>query len=148
MNKFISLCCLFLLSCIAFSPVMAQTNQELRYQYVMKNLKLDKTTSAKFGPVLKNYLQELKQAKSAYSKLKDKYKDMEKAGTLTNGQAEQLLNAKFDADAKELVVKKKFYTEFKTVLPLKKIYYAFDLANDKKSKVRGESSKNNSDDDE
>ena len=93
MNKFISLCCLFLLSCIAFSPVMSQTNQELRYQYVMKNLKLDKTTSAKFGPVLKNYLQELKQAKSAYSKLKDKYKDMEKAGTLTNGQADILLIA-------------------------------------------------------
>lgn len=145
MNRIISLCCMILLACTVIPSASAQSNQELRYQYVMKNLKLDKSTATKFGPVLKNYLQELKQAKSGHSKLKDKYKDLEKAGTLTNGQAEQLLNAKFDADAKELVVKKKFYAEFKAVLPLKKVYYAFDLANDKKSKVRG-TAKSNDDD--
>ncbi len=133
--------CMLCLACMTGPTAMGQTNRELRYEYVMKNLKLDKQAAAQFGPLLKNYLEELKQAKAAYSKLKDKYKDMEKAGTLTNGQAEQLLNAKFDAEAKELMVKKKFYTEFKAVLPLKKIYYAFDLANDKKSKVQSTSSK-------
>lgn len=148
MNKQIPLCCALLLACATCLPVSAQSNRELRYQYVMKNLKLDKTATAKFGPLLKSYLEELKQAKSGYDKLKDKYKDMEKAGTLTNGQAEQLLNAKFDADAKELAVKKKYYAEFKTVLPLKKVYYAFDLANDKKSKVQGTSSKSKNKDDD
>lgn len=140
MRKTLLLICALALAFATTQPLAAQSNQELRYQYVMKNLKLDKTASAKFGPVLKNYLKELKEAKSGYSKLKDKYKDMEKAGTLTNGQAEQLLNAKFDAETKELAVKKKYYTEFKNVLPLKKVYYAFDLANDKKSKVRGSQS--------
>lgn len=140
MRKTLLLICALALAFATTQPLAAQSNQELRYQYVMKNLKLDKTASAKFGPVLKNYLKELKEAKSGYSKLKDKYKDMEKAGTLTNGQAEQLLNAKFDAETKELAVKKKYYTEFKNVLPLKKVYYAFDLANDKKSKVRGNQS--------
>lgn len=127
-----------LLACLYTNHVMAQTNRELRHQYVMKNLKLDKKTATQFAPLLKQYLDELKVAKSAYDDLKDKYKEMEKAGVITNGQAEQLLNAKFECDAKELVVKKKFYAEWRKVLPLKKVYYAFDLANDKKSKVRGE----------
>lgn len=128
-----------LLLVVAFAmPLRAQSNLELRHQYVMKNLKLNKEQTAKFSPVCKSYLEELKKAKADYDKLKDKYKEAEKSGTLTNGQAEQLLNAKFEAEAKELTVKKKFYEEFKKVLPLKKVYYAFDLANDKKSKVRGE----------
>ncbi len=133
----LGLCCLLCLALVA-PTATAQTNRQLRHAYVMKNLDLSKEQSARFAPVLKAYLDELKEAKSNYDKLKDKYRDMEKAGTLTNSQAEQLLNAKFDADAKELVVKKKFYAEFKKVLPLKKVWYAFDLANDKKSKVRGE----------
>ncbi|MCM1107669.1 MAG: hypothetical protein NC388_01305 [Clostridium sp.] len=129
---------MLLLVAVLAIPACAQSNLELRHQYVMKNLKLNKELSAKFSPVCKSYLEALKQAKSGYSKLKDKYKDAEKNGTLTNGQAEQLLNAKMEADAKELEVKKKYYEEFKKVLPLKKVYYAFDLANDKKSKVKGE----------
>ncbi|MDE7378454.1 MAG: hypothetical protein K2N13_05755 [Paraprevotella sp.] len=137
MNR-ISLWALLLICTTLSTPAMAQSNLELRHQYVMKNLKLNKELTGKFSPVCKNYLEELKIAKSEYSKLKDKYKDAEKNGTLTNGQAEQLLNAKFEADAKELAVRKKYYEEFKKVLPLKKVYYAFDLANDKKSKVKGE----------
>ncbi len=133
----LGLCCLLCLALVSLTAT-AQTNRQLRHAYVMKNLNLNKEQTARFGPVLKAYLDELKEAKSNYDKLKDKYRDMEKAGMLTNSQAEQMLNAKFDADAKELVVKKKFYVEFKKVLPLKKVWYAFDLANDKKSKVRGE----------
>ncbi len=133
----LGLCCLLCLALVS-PTATAQTNRQLRHAYVMKNLNLNKEQTARFGPVLKAYLDELKEAKSNYDKLKDKYRDMEKAGMLTNSQAEQMLNAKFDADAKELVVKKKFYVEFKKVLPLKKVWYAFDLANDKKSKVRGE----------
>lgn len=137
MNR-INLWALLLICTTLSAPTMAQSNLELRHQYIMKNLKLNKELTGKFSPVCKSYLEELKVAKSEYSKLKDKYKDAEKNGTLTNGQAEQLLNAKFEADAKELVVRKKYYEEFKKVIPLKKVYYAFDLANDKKSKVKGE----------
>ncbi len=137
MNR-INLWALLLICTTLSAPAMAQSNLELRHQYVVKNLKLNKELTGKFSPVCKSYLEELKVAKSEYSKLKDKYKDAGKNGTLTNGQAEQLLNAKFEADAKELAVRKKYYEEFKKVLPLKKVYYAFDLANDKKSKVKGE----------
>lgn len=137
MNR-INLWALLLICTTLSAPAMAQSNLELRHQYIVKNLKLNKEQTGKFSPVCKNYLEELKVAKSEYSKLKDKYKDAEKNGTLTNGQAEQLLNAKFEADAKELAVRKKYYEEFKKVIPLKKVYYAFDLANDKKSKVKGE----------
>lgn len=117
--------------------VYAQSGTELRHQYVMKNLKLDKATAEKFSPVCMSFLKEMKEAEAEYDKLKKKYKDMEKGGTLTNSQAEQLINAKLTADEAELAVRRKYVEKFKAVLPLKKVYYAFDLANDKKSKVQG-----------
>ena len=42
-----------------------------------------------------------------------------------------------EADAKELEVKKKYYVEFKKVLKPKKIWYAFDYASEKLSKIEG-----------
>ena len=120
------------------NSMLAQKDKvETRLQHVMNNLKLDKATAAKFQPVCKAFLEEVQNAKSNHSKLKDKYKSMEKAGTLTNAQAEQLLTANLESDTKVLEIRKKYFVEFKKVLPLKKIYYAFDRANDKMSKITG-----------
>lgn len=121
----------------AATPALAQSKLEKRYTYTLRNLKLDKATEAKFGPVLKAYLTEKKAAEKKYDDLKDKYKSAEKAGTLTDAQATQLMDAKLECAAKELEVKKKYYTEFQKVLKPKKVYYAFDYANDKMSKIEG-----------
>jgi len=121
----------------AATPVCAQSKLEKRYAYTLRNLKLDKATEAKFGPVLKAYLTDKKAAEKKYDDLKDKYKSAEKAGTLTDAQATQLLDAKFECAAKELEVKKKYHTEFLKILKPKKAYYAFDYANDKMSKIDG-----------
>ena len=110
---------------------------EKRHAYTLKNLRLDKKTEAAFSPVLMQYLKDKKEANKKYDDLKDKYKAAEKAGTLTDSQATQLLEAKFECDAAEQVVKKRYYEEFKKILKPKKIYYAFDLANDKMSKIDG-----------
>lgn len=118
--------------------VHAQSKLERRYAYTLKNLHLNKETEAKFAPVLKAYLKERKEANDKYDDLKDKYKSAEKAGTITDAQATQLLDAKLECAGRELEVKKKYYVEFAKVLKPKKIYYAFDLAGDKMSKIEGQ----------
>ena len=137
MKRFLFLLTAVVLLSISATPAFAQKKLEKRYEYTLKNLKLNKETEAKFGPVLRAYLTEKKAANEKYDNLKDKYKAAEKAGTLTDSQATQLLEAKFECDAAELEVKKRYYTEFLKVLKPKKVYYAFDLANDKMSKIDG-----------
>ena len=115
----------------------AKTKLEKRYEYTLKNLKLDKQTEAKFAPLLKAYLTERKAANDVYDDVKEKYKAAEKAGTITDAQAKQLMDAKLASETKELEAKKKYYPEFAKVLKMKKVWYAFDLANDKMSKIEG-----------
>ncbi|MBR0272815.1 MAG: hypothetical protein IJQ59_01830 [Bacteroidaceae bacterium] len=131
---------ILLLSAVLLSvstATFAASKLEKRHAYTLKNLNLDKKTEAAFSPILMQYLTEKKAAGKKYDDLKDKYKAAEKAGTLTDGQATQLLEAKFECDAAELEVKKRFYPEFLKVLKPKKVYYAFDLSNDKMSKIEG-----------
>ena len=126
-------------------PAQAGSKLEKRYAYTLRNLKLDKATEAKFGPVFKAYLTEKKAAGKKYDDLKDKYKAAEKAGTLTDAQATQLLDAKFECEAAETAVKTKYYTEFRKILKPKKVYYAFDYSNDKMSKIEGTKADKNDD---
>lgn len=137
MRKIVILLLSAVLLGISATPACAQKKLEKRYEYTLKNLKLDKKTEATFGPVLRAYLTEKKAANEKYDNLKDKYKSAEKAGTLTDSQATQLLDAKFECAAKELEVKKKYYEEFKKILKPKKIFYAFDYASEKLSKIEG-----------
>ncbi len=136
MKKIIFLLCasIFMLSA---TPAFAGPKMDKRHAYVLKNLELDKKTEAALSPVLMKYLQDKKEANKKYDDLKDKYKSAEKAGTLTNAQATELLNAKFERDAKELAVKKRYYTEFLKILKPKTVWYVFDLSNDKKEKIDG-----------
>ena len=132
---FAALLAAFLL--VGTASVFAQSKVEKRYAYTLKNLHLDKKTEAQFGPVLKAYLTEKKAAGDIYDDVKKKYKAAEKAGTLTDAQATQLLNAKIQSEQKELDVRKKYLPEFQKILKPKKVYYAFDYANDKISKIDG-----------
>ena len=125
---------------IGTTQSFAQSKLEKRYSYTLKNLHLDKKTEAQFAPILKAYLTEKKAAGDIYDDVKDKYKAAEKAGTLTDAQATQLLNAKIQSEQKELDVRKKYLPEFQKVLKPKKVYYAFDFANDKMSKIDGKES--------
>lgn len=119
------------------TPALAQTKLEKRYTYTLSNLHLDKQTEARFGPVLRAYLTERKAANDIFDTVKDKYKAAEKAGTLTDAQAKQLMEAKLESDQKELDAKRKYYPEFLKILKAKKVWYAFDLAGDKMSKIEG-----------
>ncbi|MCR5819898.1 MAG: hypothetical protein K6F94_02955 [Bacteroidaceae bacterium] len=133
MKKILTIIAAFFL--LAAQPSQAASKLEKRYAYTLKHLKLDKTTEAKFGPVLHKYLEERKAANDIYDDVKDKYKAAEKAGTLTPAQGLALVEAKLESDTKMIAVRKKYLAEFKKVLKGNKIYYAFDYSNDKMSKI-------------
>lgn len=112
----------------------AQKTSELRYDYVIKNLKLDKATEAKAGPVIKAFIKEMKEAGDIYDDVKSKHKAAIKNGTLTNNQAAALNKAKLDSDAKETAVRKAYYAKFKAVMSEKQTFLCYRLCADKKSK--------------
>ena len=109
----------------------AQKKQALHTAYVMKNMRLDAATKAKFEPVLDAYYKEMAAAKADYKKLKDKYDDMRDAGKLTDAQCDQLFNGKLAQEKAELAVREKYYAKFKTVLSTAQAYLAIRLCNDK-----------------
>ena len=109
----------------------AQKKQDAHITYVMKIMKLDTQTKAKFEPLLKQYYSEIATAKSEYKKLKDKYDDLRDAGKLSDDQCNQLFNGKLKQERAELDVREKYYTEFKKVLSEKQAYQAIRLCNDK-----------------
>jgi hypothetical protein len=114
------------------SPGMAQTAKEkTRHNYVLKQLKLDKTMQSKFSPLFYAYLKELKAAKDIYDKPKNQHKSLIDGNKLTEAQAKMLIDAHWKADGKELEVKKKYTPLFVGVIGQQKTYKMFRLANDK-----------------
>ena len=124
---------------------LAGKNADMRVAYVLKNLGIKRDLQVKLKPILDSYMADKKAANKTYDNLKDKLKPSIEAGTITDKQAQALLDAKWVAAEKELAVKKEYEKKFKTVLSAKKTYLCFDLLNDKKSKVRGEKSADNDD---
>ncbi len=124
---------------------LAGKNADMRVAYVLKNLGIKRDLQVKLKPILDSYMADKKAANKVYDNMKDKLKPSIEAGTITEKQAQALLDAKWVAAEKELAVKKEYEKKFKTVLSAKKTYLCFDLLNDKKSKVRGEKSADNDD---
>lgn len=127
------------------------TKSERRIAYTIKNLKLSQQQQNKLKPLLVAYLDEMKEAKKQHKALEKKYESAIKNGTLTDAQAKALLQAKFDSDQKEIVIKKNYLSKFTSTIPTKKVFVLYDLINDKMSKVDGQkktSAKEDNDDDD
>ena len=116
---------------------LAGRKADMRVNYVLQNLGVKRDVQEQLKPLLQSYLADKKTANKAYDDMKDKLKASIDNGTLTEKQAQQLLTLKWQADEKELVVKRQYETKFKTVLSAKKTYLCFDLLNDSKSKMLG-----------
>ncbi|MBQ9560057.1 MAG: hypothetical protein IJV08_08755 [Bacteroidaceae bacterium] len=133
------LCCLISLS-VAFGNIataQAGRKSDMKVNYVLKNIGVKSDVREKLKPLLVSYLADKKVANKEYDDLKDKLKPSIDAGTITEKQAQQLLNLKWKADEKELAVKRQYEEKFKTVLSAKKTYQCFSLLNDSKSKMAG-----------
>lgn len=124
----------------------AQNKEQIKSSYVLKNLRLDKNTASKFKPLFLNYLKEMKEAKDIYDNIKDRCKASIKKGTLSDSQAEQLLNAHWNSDARELAVKKKYTTIFTSCIGARRTFLVFDYASDSMKKMKGETKKSSEDD--
>ena len=135
-----------LLPVVGITNASAQTKEQIKSSYVLKNLRLDKNTASKFKPLFLNYLKEMKEAKDVYDNVKDKYKASIKKGTLSDSQADQLLNAHWNSDAREVAVKKKYTTIFTSCIGAKRTFLAFDYASDSMKKMKGETKKSSEDD--
>lgn len=114
-----------------FSAVAQSAKQTAQYNYVMRNLKLDKAQKDKFGPVLLRYYSEIASVKKSHSALKDKHQSAIDNGKLTDAQCDMLFNSKHKQEMDELQVRKKYYEEFKKVLTVQQAYKAIRLSNDK-----------------
>lgn len=141
--KLTALC--LLLSVTTFSQ--AQTTSELRFKYVERNLGMDKPAFDKLSSTLKAYIKAMKEAGDIYDDVRDDYKTQIKNGKLTDKQAAELNKAKLASDAKQLEVKRTFYTKFKALTTERYIYKIFKLASDKKSKFVPTKKKSDDDDD-
>lgn len=132
--------CLMSLMMLAGNDAYAQKvkKSDLRVNYVLHNIGVKRDVQAKLKPIVESYLADKKAASKEYDEAKTKLKNSIKTGTLTEKQAQTLLNMKWQADEKELAVKRQYETKFKTVLPTKKVYTCFSLLNDSKSKMLGE----------
>ena len=136
------------LSVCSLSANAAPTKQQKKVAYAIKNLKLDANTSKTLQPLLMAYLTELKAVQKPYDDLKDKYKANIKNGSINDKVASALLTAKWDTAKKEVAIKEKYQKKFLEVISAKKVWYCFDLLNDKMSKIEGTSSKASADDDD
>src|SRR5574344_1540361 len=112
---------------LSFSNVsLAQSAKDRwRCQHVVKGLKLSKELSAKFSPVFYAYLKELHQAGDVYDNLKDKYKTQINKRQLSVEQAQQLLNAHWDSDEKQVQVRQKYTQLFGKILKMNYVFYTF-----------------------
>ena len=126
---------LCLLMAIPASAKKAKVSNAQRVEYVLKNLEVKKDVKTRLKPLLENYLKDKDATSTSYDKMKDKLKPKIKLGTISDEQGQQLLDAKWAAEAKELQVKKQYEQTFKTVMPVKKVYECFRLLNDKNSKI-------------
>ena len=136
------------LLCMSATMASATSKEEMKCNYVVKNLHLKKEKAAAFRTVCLEYIKEHKAANDAYDNLKDKLKSKMKNGSLTESEANQLLNAHWNADAAEVTVRRKYTETFKRLIGAKKTLEAFDYVNDSMKKVKGENKKKDKDDDD
>lgn len=105
-----------------------------RWAYVSTQMKLSKDVKAKVQPVFYNYLRELRAAKDIYDTPKNNLLTAIRKNKLTVAQANQLTNARWASDAKELEVRRAYTKKFSAMLTPQQVYYLFSYANDSKSK--------------
>lgn len=118
----------------------------MKINYVLKNIGVNREVQAKLKPLLASYLADKRNANKEYDSMKAKLEPSINSGTITEKQAQRLLDLKWQAAEKELAVKRQYETKFKTVLNTKKTFLCFDLINDKKSKMLGEDKKDDKED--
>jgi Spy/CpxP family protein refolding chaperone len=103
--------------------------------YITSELELTPEEAKVFWPVHEQYRAELKKL---HEERRDIMKERKKGEELTDAQVEEMIQKHFALKEKELALEKKYHTEFKKVLPIKKVGKLYRAEHQFKRRMLGE----------
>lgn len=119
--------------------------QEMQCNQIVKGLALDDATAAKFIPVYKKYMEEMRSTRDMNRKKKPDTKmsvDKQTSKPVpTDAEVEAAIKARFAQSRKMLDIREKYYDEFRKFLSPKQIQKMYNLEKRNGDKFRNEMSK-------
>jgi hypothetical protein len=112
MKKIIIVCLSLVLSVSAFAQ-QGKRIEAMRIAFITQRLNLTSEEAQQFWPVYNQFTEKMQQIKGA--KTDTPLDDM------SDADAEKMILAEFDKEAKELELKKEYYQKLKKVLPVRKV---------------------------
>lgn len=87
----------------------------MRIAYITQELDLSADEAKAFWPIYDAYTAERQNLRN------EKRSTRTKSGSMTAGEAEEMIEGSFENDAKEIELKKKYYGQLKSVIPVEKV---------------------------
>lgn len=119
--------------------------QEMQCNQLIKSLALDDATAAKFTPVYKKYMEEMRATRSMTARKKSDSKtatDKQAPKPVpTDAEVEQAIKTRFAQSRKMLDIREKYYNEFRRFLSPKQIQKMYNMEKKNGDKFRKEMDK-------
>jgi hypothetical protein len=112
MKKIIIICLSIVLSLSAFAQ-QGKRIEAMRIAFITQRLNLTSEEAQQFWPVYNQFTEKMQQIKVAKSETP--------LDDMSDADAEKMILAEFDKEAKELELKKEYYQKLKKVLPVRKV---------------------------
>ena len=138
MNKIIRISVLLLLLCVQFNlqaqrGKMKDKIESMKIGFITQKLNLTSEEAQKFWPVYNKFSDDLQKLRSS---TKDKLaEDLNELATMSDADAEKTLHEMLNYKISEAELIKKYATEFKKVLPIKKVVMLYKAENDFKREL-------------
>ncbi len=138
MKKLITSCAftLTLMVCAAIAQPgarMMENIEAMKVGFITQKLDLSPEEAQKFWPVYNKYADELEKLRISFKgKMRADLSDME---SMTDAQAEKALNEMLNFKMAEVDITRKYVSEFKKVLPIKKVVQLFKAEQEFKVKL-------------
>lgn len=116
--------------------------QEMQCNQIIKALALDDATAAKFTPVYKKYMEEMRSTRAMNSRKNKTVADKQTPKPVpTDAEVEQAIKERFAQSRKMLDIREKYYNEFRKFLSPKQIQKMYNLEKRNGDKFRKEMNK-------
>ncbi len=114
--------------------------QQMQCNHLIETLALDDATAAKFAPVYRNYLEEMRAVRKAGSQEKAG-KDVRPRPLPTDADVEAAIRARFAQSRQMLDIRERYYNEFRKFLSPKQIQKIYNLEKNNGERFRKEASR-------
>lgn len=119
--------------------------QEMQCNQIIKGLALDDATAAKFTPVFKQYMEEMRATRTMGSRRNPANRTVADKQTPkpvpTDAEVEQAIKSRFAQSRKILDIREKYYNEFRKFLSPKQIQKMYNMEKHNGDKFRKEMNK-------